>query len=362
MSCRVAVTYNAKKKCTGELPIDYYSEFDSEKTINAIKDTLEDGGNEVVLVEVNYDLLDFFKNNHVDIVFNIAEGTCGNSRESQVPAILDFLGIPYTGSGVLTLAMAMDKAMTKKILRCENIPTPNFQLFKDYNDTIDPHLAFPLIVKPNMEGSAKGISTSSVVHNNTRLKEEVKKVIDTYHQEALVEEFIDGKEITVGILGNGNPDVLPPMEIDFSGCKESGEYFYSWRMKEYQGDASKHLVPTFYCPARIDKEVERKVSDVALRAHLLLGCLDMSRIDIRLSNKDNIPYVLEVNPLPGLDPDESNLTLIAKRSGMSYKDLINGILGSALKRNMVYQKDLKEKFGVCSIVSCGAIEERRNFH
>src|SRR3989338_10517988 len=188
MSCRVAVTYNAKKKYTGELPIDYYSEFDSEKTITAVKDTLEELGNEVFLVEANYDLFEFFSNNHVDIVFNIAEGTYGNSRESQVPAILDFLGIPYTGSGVLTLAIALDKAMTKKILRYENIPTPNFQLFKDYNEPINLHLKYPLIVKPNREGSAKGISTSSVVNNSTRLMEEVKKVIDLYHQEALVEE------------------------------------------------------------------------------------------------------------------------------------------------------------------------------
>lgn len=342
MSCRVAVTYNAKKKHTGELPIDYYSEFDSEKTITAIKDTLEELGNEVFLVEANYDLFKFFSNNHVDIVFNIAEGTYGNSRESQVPAILDFLGIPYTGSGVLTLAIALDKAMTKKILRHENIPTPNFQLFKDYNEPINPHLRFPLIVKPNREGSAKGISTSSVVNNSTRLMEEVKKVIDLYHQEALVEEYIDGKEITVGILDNGKPTVLSPMEIDFSGCKESGEYFYSWRMKEYQGDISKHLVPAFYCPARLNKETESRVKNAALRAHLALGCLDMSRTDIRLSNKDNTPYVLEVNPLPGLDPDESNLTLIAKHSGMFYKELINGILQSALMRHAVCQKDLKE--------------------
>ena len=132
------------------------------------------------------------------------------------------------------------------------------------------------------------------------------------------------------------------MEIDFSGCKESGEYFYSWRMKEYQGDISKHFVLAFYCPARLNKETESRVKDAALRAHLALGCLDMSRTDIRLSNKDNAPYVLDVNPLPGLDPDESNLTLIAKHSGMSYKELINGILQSALMRHTVCHKDLKE--------------------
>jgi D-alanine-D-alanine ligase len=148
-----------------------------------------------------------------------------------------------------------------------------------------------------------------------------------------VEEFIEGKELTVALLGNGEHlRVLPVMEVDFSSCKKSGEYFYSWRMKEFQGDEALHLVPTFYCPGRLDRETALKVQNAAKKAHIALDCKDFSRVDIRLGEKDNIPYVLEVNPLPGLDPEESNLTFITKTCGIEYVDLINGIVEDALKR------------------------------
>jgi D-alanine-D-alanine ligase len=332
---KVAITYNLKKKNTSpELPVDYFSEFDSPKTVNAIKKALVSDGNEVVLVEANMQSLEFFIKNKVDMVFNIAEGVNGMSRESQVPAILDFIGIPYTGSDVLTLAIALDKAVTKKIFCHENIPTPGFQLFKSVDDKLSESLKFPLIVKPNCEGSAKGLSVTSVVRSPDKLYEEVKKAFTLYKQEVLVEEFIEGKELTVGILGNENPTLLPVIEVDFRNCKKSGEFFYSWRMKEFQGDASLHLVPEFFCPARLDEETERIVKDVALKAHRALGCFDLSRVDIRLSG-DNIPYVLEVNPLPGLDPDESNLTIMTRAANISYNALINGILKNAQARYLL---------------------------
>ncbi len=332
---RIAITYNLKKKNkSSELPADYFSEFDSPKTVNAIKEALASGGNEVVLVEANIQLVEFFMKNKIDMVFNIAEGTNGMSRESQVPAILDFIGIPYTGSNVLTLAVALDKAVTKKIFCYENIPTPDFQLFKSIDDKLSESLKFPLIVKPNCEGSAKGLSVTSVVRSPDKLYEEIKKVFTLYKQEVLVEEFIEGKELTVGILGNENPTLLPILEVDFKNCRESGEFFYSWRMKEFQGDASLHLVPEFFCPARLDEETAKAVRDVALRAHEALGCLDLSRVDIRLS-ANNIPYVLEVNPLPGLDPDESNLTVMTKAANISYNALINGILKNAQDRHIL---------------------------
>lgn len=343
MAYRIALTYNLKRKNTSEnLPEDYFSEFDSPKTINAIKVALESHDNEVVLVEADSGLLDFFKKNKVDIVFNIAEGINGVSRESQVPAILDFLEIPYTGSNVLTLALALDKAMTKKVFGYENIPTPNFQLFRFPSERLSGDMKFPLIVKPNHEGSAKGLSIRSVVDNAERLYEELKSTFAVYKQEVLVEEFIEGRELTVGILGNENPEILPILEIDFTNCSTSGEFFYSWRMKEYQGDERLHLVPEFFCPARLDEDLTKIIKDTALRAHRALGCFDLSRIDIRLS-KDNIPYVLEVNPLPGLDPDESNLTLMTSVAKIPYRDLINGILKSAQERYPKLKGPLSQK-------------------
>ncbi|MCG2714447.1 MAG: ATP-grasp domain-containing protein [Candidatus Omnitrophica bacterium] len=328
---KVALTYNLKKKDASK-PADYFSECDSKETVNRIISALENKGHSVEAIDVEYPtLFSYFKNNRVDMVFNIAEGKQGRFRESEVPAVLDYLNIPYTGSNTFSLALALNKALTKKILKAENIPTPNFQLFVKGDEELSRELKFPLIVKPNCEGSAKGINKTNVVNNKEDLFKKVKECINVYKQEALVEEFIEGKELTVGILENGKAIALPILEIDFSSCKNSGEYFYSWRMKEYQGNSELGLVPTFYCPARLDKEIEDKVKEVALRTHRAVGCLDISRTDIRL-DKFNVPYVLEINPLPGLDPKESNFPLMAYAAGMKYEDLIETILISASER------------------------------
>ncbi|MDD5196690.1 MAG: ATP-grasp domain-containing protein [Candidatus Omnitrophica bacterium] len=328
---KIALTYNLKKKDDTK-PADYFSECDSAETISAIVAALKKKGHHVEAIDVEYPrLFSYFRENSVDMVFNIAEGQSGRFRESEVPAILDYLNIPYTGSNTFSLALALNKALTKKILKAENIPTPNFQVFLKGTEELSPELKFPLIVKPNCEGSAKGINKKNVVHNAADLFKRVREILDTYHQEALVEEFIEGRELTVGILENGKPKVLPILEIDFSGCRNSGEYFYSWKMKEHQGNKRLGLVPVFHCPARLDKETEERVKDVALKTHRAVGCLDISRTDIRL-DKFNTPYVLEINPLPGLDPKESNFPIMAYADGMQYEDLIEAIILNASER------------------------------
>jgi D-alanine-D-alanine ligase len=329
---RIGLTYNLKKKDNTK-PADYFSEFDSEETVNAIVAAIERHGHTVNPIEAQRsDLLSYFQKNRVDMVFNIAEGSSGKFRESEIPAILDYLNIPYTGSDTFALALALNKALTKRILIAENIPTPRFQLFTKGDEALDQTLQFPLIAKPNREGSAKGINKSCVVNNEEGLYKKIKEIRGAYNQEVLVEEFIDGKELTVGILENAKTTILPILEIDFSKCVKSGEFFYSWRMKEFQGNEELGLVPTFHCPARLDKETERKIKELALKTHHAVGCLDISRTDIRLSNKDNIPYVLEINPLPGLDPKESNFPIMAYAAGMKYEELIEAILTSASKR------------------------------
>ncbi len=328
---KIALTYNLKKKDETK-PADYFSEFDSEETINAISCALKKRGHAVDLVDVEQlNLFSYFRKNRVDMVFNIAEGKCGKFRESEIPAILDYLDIPYTGSNTFSLALALNKAFTKKILKAENIPTPHFQVFTKENQELDPSLKFPLIVKPNYEGSAKGINASNVVNTKEDLFEKIKEIQESYKQEVLVEEFIEGKELTVGILENGKVTILPILEIDFSTCEKSGEYFYSWRMKEFQGNAEFGLVPTFHCPARLDKNTERLVKEMALKTHHAVGCYDISRTDIRLS-QDSVPYVLEINPLPGLNPTESNFPIMAYAAGMKYEDIIESILMSASER------------------------------
>lgn len=329
---KVALTYNLKKKDETKPP-DYFSEFDSQETVSAIAGALTKKGHSVDLIEAEYPtLFSYFRQNKVDIVFNIAEGKSGKLRESEIPAILDYLSVPYTGSNTFSLALALNKALTKKILLAENIPTPKYQVFERGDEPLKPELQFPLIIKPNCEGSGKGISSSNVVYSQEQLRDRVKDTIDRYRHEALVEEFIEGKELTVGILENGKTTILPILEIDFTTCAKSGEYFYSWKMKEFQGDDNLGLTPTFHCPARLDRETERRVKEVALKTHHAVGCLDISRTDIRLSDKDNIPYVLEINPLPGLDPKESNFPIMAYAGGLKYEDLIEAILMSAYKR------------------------------
>jgi len=328
---RVALTYNLKK-IDATKPADYFSEFDSEETVFAIRDALHKKGHSVELLEAEHrNLFSYFRKNKVDIVFNIAEGKGGKLRESEIPALLEYLNIPYTGSNTFSLALALNKALTKKILAAENIPTPNYQVFTTGDEELEAELKFPLIVKPNCEGSGKGITSTNVVKNKKELYNKIKETINNYKHEALVEEFIEGKELTVGILENGKTTILPVLEIDFTTCQKSGEYFYSWRMKEFQGDKTAGLTPTFHCPARIDRETERLVKETALRTHHAVGCFDISRTDIRLS-KDNVPYVLEINPLPGLNPSESNFPLMAYATGMRYEDLIEAVLVSALKR------------------------------
>ncbi len=171
------------------------------------------------------------------------------------------------------------------------------------------------------------------MHSEEALDRQVRRVIGTYRQEALVEEFIEGTELTVGVLGDVHPQALPVLEIDFSSCRASGEYFYSWRMKEYQGDVMQGLVPELHCPARLAPSLARRVQELTVRVHRALGCHDLSRTDIRLRD-DGTPFVLEVNPLPGLDPAESNFPFIARGAGLSYPQLINGILASAVDRHL----------------------------
>ena len=332
MSYIIALTHNVKPTTRpAGVPEDTYSEFDSPRTIQAIADALRAAGHHVYPVEAGQHLLRWFQAHRVDLVFNIAEGLAGEARESRVPAILDFLDIPYTGSGVLSLALSLDKAKAKWLFQSTGIPTPAFQLLTTPELPLDPALRFPLIVKPNREGSSKGIWASSVARDPKHLAAQIRRVFEQYDQPVLVEEFVEGIELTVGILGDAP---LPVLEIDFSTCEGSGESFYSWRMKEFQGDREQHLTQAFWCPARLGPSAMAAVQATALRAHQALDCRDFSRVDIRLS-RDGIPYILEINPLPGLDPEESNYPRMARAAGIEYMALINGLVDRVAARTAV---------------------------
>ncbi|MEM2131466.1 MAG: D-alanine--D-alanine ligase [Candidatus Woesearchaeota archaeon] len=330
---RIAVAFNLKKEPPANMPEDYYAEYDNLAVPTAIKNALEKKGFIAELVEANEDFFEKIKYGNYDFVFNIAEGLNGGSRESQVPAILDMLGIPYTGSSVFTQALTLDKRRTKEILQYYNVPTPKFQIFSHWNQKLNPELSFPLFVKPNGEGSSKGIRNESLVKNEEELRKQLKFVINNYHQEALVEEYLDGREFTVAILGNNPPKVLPIVEVTFDYLPEHVNKFDSYEVK-WIWDNPNNPVDPVVCPAKISKELERMIKAVSLKTFKVLGCVDLARLDIRL-DKNGIPNVLELNALPGLMPDPLENSRFPKAcftAGMSYDDIIINILFEAFKR------------------------------
>ena len=312
---------------------DTFAEWDSWDTINAVKSALELFNN-VSLVEADLSSFEKLKNLGPDIVFNIAEGFFGESREAQIPAMLDMLQIPYTGSDPLTLATCLDKARTKEILSYYDIPTAPFFIASEIDQIKKLKLTFPLFVKPVWEGSSKGIFTSSFVQNTKELYEQVERIISEYSQPALIEEFLSGREFTVAILGNGDEaQVLPIVEIDYKDFPDGFIPIYSYEAK-WILDTKENPLDVFSCPAKLNPALETKVRQVALKAYKTLRCRDWSRIDIRM-NADNVPNIIEINPLPGILPDpkeNSCFPKAARTAGISYDEMLNRVLLAAARR------------------------------
>jgi D-alanine-D-alanine ligase len=330
---KIAVVFNLKKEPGPNMPEDFYAEFDNLSVPTAIKEAIERKGFQAEMIEANEAFYEKIRFGNYDFVFNIAEGLNGGSRESQVPAILDMLNIPYTGSGVFTQALTLDKRRTKEILQFYGIPTPKFQLFTSYNQKLNPELRFPLFVKPNGEGSSKGIRNDSLVFDEDGLRKMIKFVLSNYNQSALVEEYLEGREFTVALLGNNPPRVMPIVEVTFDYLPEHIPKFDSYEVK-WVWDSPSNPVDPVICPANIPKELEKMIRATALNAFKVLGCVDLARIDMRL-DKNGTPNVLEINALPGLMPDPLENSRFPKAcftAGMRYDEIINTILIEAMKR------------------------------
>jgi D-alanine-D-alanine ligase len=328
MKLKVGITYNLKKDYSlaeGQ-PIDSLEEFDSEETIDAIRQVLQDEGHEVVKLGGDPGLIDRLRKTPVDLVFNIAEGHGGRNRDAHIPALLEFLGIPYTGSDPLTLSLTLDKSVAKRVLVSEGIPTPRFKKVEKLRDLEGLNLPYPLFIKLCYEGSSKGVRLDSKVWDLRSLKEKTGWLLETYRSPVLVEEFIQGPEFTVGILGNENPSVLGVMQIEIKGVPPS-EAIYSLEIKREWEEKVQYL-----CPPPIDLSLLKKIEGVALRSYQVLECRDVSRVDIRVGG-DGEAYFLEVNPLPGLSPVYGDLPIIAKRMGWTYDRLVKSIFHHALKRH-----------------------------
>jgi len=343
-SLRVAVLANRKHSIAVEAgaPPDALAEYDADETVESIQAALQQAGHVAFLLEADETLLDTIREARPDICFNIAEGLHGDARESHVPALLEMLEIPYTGAKVLTHALSLDKAMTKRLWRDAGLPTAPFQVFPHAAMHVNADLAFPLFVKPVREGSGMGINANSIVHDEHALREQVAWVVRTYRQPALVEAYLPGREFTVGLIGNrlmpGEQPrsdfydatgyrVLPVLEIDTQRGMVRG--IYNAQAKSYAIDSDS--APGYLCPADISVETEAQLANLAVAAFEAIGGLDVARVDFR-SDKDGALYLMEINTLPGLNPVVSDIVIAARAAGIPYSTLIDEILYLALER------------------------------
>lgn len=335
---RVILAHNLiKPDMLRQGPLDRTAELDNETTIAALVAALEAGGHQVMPLDMDDDACCRLREAEGDIIFNIVEGLRGESREAHLPALCEMLGIPYTGSGILTLASCLDKARTKEILAFSGIATAPFQVMRAPDAPLDARLRFPLIVKLLDEGSSMGLSTSSVVDDAEALRRQVEAVWAVYREPLLIEEFIQGREFTVGILGNETPQMLPIAEylfydpygiVLFEMDEPVAEMLAAVRGEALPDQPSTH---TTACPADLDAELEARIRATALATYRALGLRDWGRMEMRLG-ADGQLYVLDVNPIAGIDPDYT-LPRQARAAGMSYAALVNTILNHALARH-----------------------------
>ncbi len=321
----VALAYNVKKSKPSLNPQEQVDlEFDYMSVIDGIGDALKSLGHTVFLVEADENTFLKLKElkGQIDIVFNIAEGLWGDARESQVPLFCEVLKIPYTHSGPTTHAIKLDKEFTKYVLKGAGIAN------------VPGNSKFPLIIKPNKEGSSKGIMDKNVVRNKEELDEQIKELSKTFDGELLVEEYIEGREFTVAVLGNKDPQVLPIVEQKFDFLPKGMNRIASFELKWIYEDTLKNLSDAYDCPAKLDKKLEDEIVNTSKEIYRLLDVRDCARIDYRLDKEGKL-YFLEINTLPGLNMDEkviSYLPLAARVAGMSSKDLIGKILDLACER------------------------------
>jgi D-alanine-D-alanine ligase len=312
---------------------DDEAEYDSPKTLQAIREAIASYGHEVVDLEATSDLPIQLASTPVDVVFNIAEGFKGRNRESQVPALLELLDIPYTGSDPAALSVSLDKALAKRMVRTHGILTPSYLVMHTGKERLPKELGFPLLVKPVAEGTSKGVTKKSVVRDEVEMREVARDMIAKYRQPALVEEYIGGREFTVGMLGERRPRVLPPMEIVFLD-RQDPTPIYSFEMKQDWNEKIRYEVP-----AKLEGRELERLERAARECFGALGCRDVARIDFRMDAEGRL-YFIESNPLPGLAPGWSDLVLIAQAAGIEYRALIGEILSFAIRR---YQERERER-------------------
>ena len=309
-----------------ELPEDIAEEYDLPETIEAIEKVLSGEGYEVHRLGGDLGIMEQIKHFRIDFVFNIVEGFQGRNREAHIPALLELLGVPYSGSDPLGLAVTLDKSLTKRIAMSLGISTPEFWILNDKADVSTVPNQFPFFVKPLWEGSSKGIRLTSRIKNRSELEAETNRLWRDYREvPILVERYVPGREFAVGVIGNDPPQVLGVMEIMFRDPKKD-DFCYSFEVKRNW----KELVQ-YHLPPAIDAQKTEEFEKSALMLFKVLRLRDIARFDFRMDPQGKI-YFLEVNPLPGLSPESGDIVIMSKKKGLSYRDLILKIFNSALGR------------------------------
>ncbi len=335
---RIALVANLKDEIEWgpDAPADAGSEFDRRETVEALAAAMEEDGHWVTFCRADQTLPEALLNLRPHIAFNIAEGLGGDGREAQAPAVFELLGIPYTASRVLANALSLDKSQTKRVWQSFGLPTPKFLEARAAEDASLWKRGFPAFVKPAREGTGMGIDTKAVVHDEAELRQRIAWVVESYRQPALVEEFLPGREFTVGYIGNPGPAArrrrpwlydrhgyhfFPVLEMDNQVSISPGVYGHD--AKSF--DIGVPGAPGYLCPADIPRPLQTKMVRIARQAAEAVGALDVSRIDFRL-DAEGQPNLMEINTLPGMNSEVSDLCIMAASEGMPYQDLITEIL------------------------------------
>lgn len=319
---KIAIIYNLPEKLTNSR--DALADEEAYFTSKAVKESL-DGLHEAELFRITRQGIGRLK--EFDLVFNLAENTAGcDMSEEEIGKFMEDNKILFTGAGSDALRDCLDKALTKKRLLEKKIPTPRFQAFETGNELLDNSLKFPLIVKPLREDGSIGIDDSSYVNDEPGLRKKVREIIKKYKEPALAEEYIEGREINAAMLGD---EILPLSEIVFE-LPEGKPKILTYDCK-WLSDSDEYKKTMGKCPIEIDEEVKTNIIRIAHESVRAMGCRDYARVDFRVT-KEGLPYVLEVNPNPCINPDGTGFVRSANTRGYSYKDMIRKIVGSALGR------------------------------
>jgi len=326
----IGLAYDLKDAVTSTPcgPEDSLEEYDSPETVEAITAAIESLGHSVIRLGGGREFITNILRNDVDFIFNISEGL-GNyrSREAQVPAVLEMLGIPYSGSDPQCLAVCLDKPLTKTLVATAGVRTPKWREVTNHEqlkDIASDDLPLPAFIKPAYEGSSKGIRLGSKVESKEQTLHTVASLLEQYRQPVIIEQFIAGDEVTVGMLGNYPPAILGIMRV--LPKQKNGYIIYSLEIKR-----DWEQLVDYECPACLDRNILNEITDSSLKVFASLGCRDFARLDYKLDS-NGAPFFLEINPLAGLNPKSSDLPIMAYKLGWTYQSLIKAILNSALQR------------------------------